>query len=68
MLGLQRQRVAAAARAEAARQWPGSSDALRQRMSWSADGRTLEVRSWQRDIQGAKFDANRDAMRFAWPQ
>ncbi|MFO1286362.1 MAG: hypothetical protein U1F49_07410 [Rubrivivax sp.] len=68
VLGLQRQRVAAAARAEAARQWPGSSDALRQRMSWSADGRTLEVRSWQRDIQGAKFDANRDAMRFAWPQ
>ncbi|MBL8341676.1 MAG: hypothetical protein JNL30_09435 [Rubrivivax sp.] len=67
VLGLQRQRVAPAARAEAARQWPGLSEPLRQRMSWSADGRTLTVRSWQADTRGARFDPQRDSISFAWP-
>lgn len=67
VLALQRQRVAPAMRAQAARRLPGVSDALKERMSWSADGGTLTVRPWQSETPGASFDPRRDAITFTWP-
>lgn len=48
-LNAQRLAIAPAARAAWAQQQPAST-ALRSRMSWSADGRTLSVRSWSADV------------------
>ena len=66
-LTLQRQRVAPAQRAEASRKLPGTSDLLKDRMSWSSDGRTLTVKPWQAEIPGGIYDPRRDAITFSWP-
>ncbi|MBI5718938.1 MAG: hypothetical protein HZC37_14810 [Burkholderiales bacterium] len=65
VLALQRQRVAPAQRAQAARKLPGVSDLLKERMSWSADGNALSVRAWQ--SEGFGYDPRRDAISFTWP-
>lgn len=67
VLALQRQRVAPAQREQMARKLPGLSDVLRDRMSWSADGRTLTVRPWQAETPGSVYDPRRDAITFTWP-
>jgi len=67
VLALQRQRVPPAQRAQAARRLPGVSDALKERMTWSPDGRTLTVRAWQSETPGAVYDPRRDAIAFTWP-
>lgn len=66
VIGLQRQRVPAAQRAEAAGRAEGLSPVLKSRMTWSADGRTLTVRPWQAGLPG--YDRNRDDIVFGWPQ
>lgn len=68
VLALQRERVAAPQRAEAARKVAGADNALGQRMSWSQDGKTLTVRPWQADTPGVRVDMSREAIVFAWPQ
>lgn len=67
VLALQRQRVPAAQREQAARKLAGASDVLKERMSWSADGRTLTVRPWQSETPGSVYDPRRDAITFTWP-
>jgi len=67
VLALQRQRVPAAGRAEAAARLPGLSEALKGRMAWSSDGLTLTVRPWQADAMRTSYDARRDAIQFSWP-
>ena len=49
-LNAQRLAIAPAARAAWAQQQP-ASPALRERMTWTADGRTLSVRSWAAETQ-----------------
>lgn len=66
VLALQRQRTPAAGRAEAARR-STASDMLKERMSWDAAGRTLNVRTWQAETLGAGFNERRDAISFTWP-
>ncbi len=51
-LNVQRLAIAPAARADWARQ-QALSPALQQRLSWSADGRTLSVRKWSADSEPA---------------
>lgn len=67
VLALQRQRVTPAQREQAARKLPGVSDVLKERMSWSADGRVLTVRPWQSETPGSVYDPRRDAITFTWP-
>jgi hypothetical protein len=67
VLALQRQRVAPAQREATARKLPGVSDVLKERMSWSADGRILTVRPWQSETPGSVYDPRRDAIGFTWP-
>lgn len=67
VLALQRQRVPPAQRALAARKLPGVSETLKERMTWSADGRVLTVRAWQSETPGAVYDPRRDAIAFTWP-
>ena len=67
VLALVRQQVPPAQRAAAARRLATSED-LRERMKWSADGRRLEVRSWQSEARDARFPAAaRDGIVFTWP-
>jgi hypothetical protein len=68
VLALQRQRVVAAQRAEAARKMPGLGDVLKERMTWSADGRTLTVNTWLGQTPSAVVDPRRDGIVFNWPQ
>lgn len=66
VLALIRQQVPPAQRAAAAKRL-APSDELRARMQWSADGRKLEVRTWQSETRGAPFQSARDGIVFAWP-
>lgn len=69
VLALVRQKVPPAQRAAAAARLaanPPFTD-LKDRMVWSADGRTLDVRTWQSETRGANFQAERDAIAVSWP-
>ena len=67
VLALQRQRIPAAQRAEATRRSTVASDLLKERLSWDATGRTLNVRTWRAEMPGAGFSERRDAITFTWP-
>lgn len=66
VLALQRQRVVAGGRAQAAARLPGLSEELKQRMIWSNEGRTLTVRTWQSEVSRAGFNPQRDSITFTW--
>lgn len=66
VLALIKQQVPPAQRAAVARRLAPNED-LRTRMQWSADGRRLDVRTWQSETRGAPFQAARDGIVFVWP-